>query len=78
MTLSAHRPSLTLVALLLLLGGLPGRSYAEYGILEISRTRVKELGITVSAGPSALKYRRPRRVFLYGRPLSSRLSPSVR
>ena len=53
MTLSAYRPPLTLVALLLLLGGLPGRSYAMYGILEISRERAKKLGITVSAGPSA-------------------------
>src|SRR5438045_2915538 len=53
MTPSARRRSLTSLALLLLLFGLPGRSYAAYGVLDVSKEPAKALGITVSAGPSA-------------------------
>jgi hypothetical protein len=53
MTLFARRPSLTSLALLLLLCGVPGRGYADYGILDVSKERARELGITVSSGPSA-------------------------
>jgi len=48
-----RRPLLTSLVLLLLLCGLPGRSYALYGIQDVSKGRAKELGITVNPGPSA-------------------------
>lgn len=47
------RPGFTFLALLLLLGGLPGRCLALDLISDVSKERAKELGITVRSQPSA-------------------------
>src|SRR5688500_14792399 len=46
-----RRPALTLLALLLLLGGLPGRCFALDLLTEVSPARAGELGITVRMTP---------------------------
>jgi hypothetical protein len=48
-----RRPSLLVLALFLLLCTLPGRCFALSEIMDVSKKRAKELGITVRSRPSA-------------------------
>jgi hypothetical protein len=51
MTLSTRCRALAFLALLLLLGGLPGRSYAMYDVEDVSKESAKQLGITMRSQP---------------------------
>src|SRR5207253_6373838 len=54
MTLSVRgRPSITALALLVLLWGLPGRCLADVLVEDVSKERAKALGIAVRLQPSA-------------------------